>query len=72
MYPPALTAPGLLPQVGDKLLGHQAHRGRVHARDLAAVFQTDAKKLWHPHNYEVLSGQLTAPGLPQAAEHELD
>jgi hypothetical protein len=27
--------------------------------------------LWHPHNYEVLSGQLTAPGLPAAAEHAL-
>lgn len=23
---------------------------------------------WHPHNYEVLSGQLVAPGLPDAAE----
>lgn len=23
---------------------------------------------WHPHNYEVLSGQLAAPGLPAAAE----
>ena len=29
------------------------------------------KPSWHPHNYEVLSGQLTAPGLPEAAEHEL-
>ena len=25
---------------------------------------------WHPHNYEILSGQLTAPGLPKKAEHE--
>jgi len=24
---------------------------------------------WHPHNYEILSGQLIAPGLPDAAEH---
>ena len=31
----------------------------------------DEKGYWHPHNYEVLSGQLTAPGLPQAAEHAL-
>jgi hypothetical protein len=23
---------------------------------------------WHPHNYEILSGQLIAPGLPGAAE----
>ena len=31
----------------------------------------EEKLYWHPHNYEILSGQLTAPGLPQAAEHEL-
>ena len=29
------------------------------------------KDYWHPHNYEVLSGQLTAPNLPDSAEHEL-
>jgi hypothetical protein len=23
---------------------------------------------WHPHNYEILSGQLSAPGLPEVAE----
>jgi hypothetical protein len=26
------------------------------------------KAFWHPHNYEILSGQLQAPGLPEAAE----
>jgi hypothetical protein len=26
------------------------------------------KGFWHPHNYEILSGQLSAPGLPEAAE----
>jgi len=26
------------------------------------------KPYWHPHNYEVLSGQLCAPGLPDGAE----
>jgi hypothetical protein len=25
---------------------------------------------WHPHNYEILSGQLRLPGLPDAAEKE--
>jgi len=25
---------------------------------------------WHPHNYEILSGALVMPGLPQAAEKE--
>jgi hypothetical protein len=28
----------------------------------------DEKAYWHPHNYEILSGQLIAPGLPDAAE----
>jgi hypothetical protein len=28
----------------------------------------DEKKYWHPHNYEILSGQLIAPGLPNVAE----
>jgi hypothetical protein len=28
----------------------------------------DEQKLWHPHNYEILSGQLIAPGLPDVAE----
>jgi hypothetical protein len=28
----------------------------------------DEKLNWHPHNYEVLSGQLVAPGLPDVAE----
>lgn len=29
------------------------------------------KPYWHPHNFEVLSGQLAAPGLPEAAEKAL-
>lgn len=31
----------------------------------------DEKKMWHSHVYEVKSGMLVAPGLPEAAEHEL-
>lgn len=31
----------------------------------------DEKKYWHPHNFEILSGELIAPGLPDAAEHSL-
>jgi len=31
----------------------------------------DEKKYWHPHNYEILSGQLIAPGIPRNAEKEL-
>lgn len=29
------------------------------------------RDFWHPHNGEILSGQLVAPGLPGMAEHEL-
>lgn len=30
----------------------------------------EEKKYWHPHNYEILSGQLVLPGLPDVAEKE--
>ena len=29
----------------------------------------DEKRLWHSHHYEVASGVLVAPGIPDAAEH---
>jgi len=29
------------------------------------------KKFWHPHNGEILSGQLVAPGIPKVAEKAL-
>lgn len=29
------------------------------------------KKYWHPHNYEILSGMLVAPGIPAPAEKSL-
>jgi hypothetical protein len=28
------------------------------------------RAFWHPHNYEILSGELRMPGLPDAAEKE--
>lgn len=28
----------------------------------------EERSFWHPHNYEILSGQLVAPGLPEIAE----
>lgn len=31
----------------------------------------DEKQLWHSHRYEVMSGLLTAPGLPAGPEKEL-
>lgn len=35
---------------------------------LFASLPDDERGLWHPHNFEVLSGTLVAPGLPAAAE----
>ena len=29
------------------------------------------RRFWHPHNFEILSGQLVAPGLPDVAEKAL-
>jgi hypothetical protein len=29
----------------------------------------DEKRLWHSHHYEVKSGELIAPGIPELAEH---
>lgn len=31
----------------------------------------EERTYWHPHNYEILSGQLVAPGLPAFAEKQL-
>lgn len=31
----------------------------------------EEKLLWHSHHFEVSSGSLIAPGIPQVAEHEL-
>lgn len=38
---------------------------------LFAQLPEQEKPYWHPHNGEILSGQLVAPRLPVAAEHEL-
>ncbi|EEF24567.1 conserved hypothetical protein, partial [Ricinus communis] len=31
----------------------------------------EERPFWHPHNGEILSGQLMAPGIPDVAEHAL-
>ncbi|HWI13710.1 MAG TPA: OBAP family protein, partial [Burkholderiales bacterium] len=36
-----------------------------------ATLPDNEKRYWHPHNGEILSGQLIAPGLPETAEKEL-
>ncbi len=38
---------------------------------LFATLPRAEKHYWHPHNGEIFSGQLVAPGLPAAAEKEL-
>ena len=35
---------------------------------LFGTLAEDEKRLWHPHNYEILSGQLVLPGVPAVAE----
>lgn len=38
---------------------------------LFATLPEEEKKYWHPHNGEILSGQLVAPNIPNIAEKEL-
>ena len=38
---------------------------------LFANLPAEEQRFWHPHNGEILSGQLVAPGLPDVAETEL-
>jgi hypothetical protein len=38
---------------------------------LFAQLPANERQYWHPHNYEILSGQLIGPGMPDAAEKEL-
>jgi len=35
---------------------------------LLETMPEDERPYWHPHNFEILSGQLVAPGLPEVAE----
>lgn len=38
---------------------------------LLETLPVEERKLWHPHNAEILSGQLVAPGIPDVAEKAL-
>lgn len=40
------------------------------SKDVFVNLPAEEKRLWHSHVYEVRSGQLIAPGIPQIAEHE--
>lgn len=36
---------------------------------LFGTLPAEERQYWHPHNYEILSGTLRMPGIPDAAEH---
>jgi len=38
---------------------------------LFSQLPAEERRYWHPHNGEILSGQLVAPGIPAVAEKEL-
>jgi hypothetical protein len=40
------------------------------SKKLYDTLPVEEKPYWHPHNYEILSGQLRMPGLPDVAEKE--
>jgi hypothetical protein len=41
------------------------------SENLFASLPEEEQQYWHPHNYEILSGQLVAPGIPAMAEEAL-
>ena len=41
------------------------------SEELFEQLPAEERKYWHPHNFEILSGHLVAPGLPEVAENEL-
>ena len=41
------------------------------SRKLFDTLPEGERKYWHPHNAEILSGQLVAPGIPEPVEKEL-
>ena len=52
---------------GAKIMGVEY----IIAKKLFEGLPEEEKKLWHSHVHEVKSGQLIAPGIPQAAEQEV-
>jgi hypothetical protein len=41
------------------------------SENLFTSLPQEEQQYWHPHNYEILSGQLVAPGIPEVAEKAL-
>ncbi len=52
-------------QANAKLIGIEY----IVSEKLFKTLPEDEKRLWHSHNYEVKSGELVAPGVPDLAEH---
>ncbi len=52
---------------GAKIMGIEY----IVTKKLFNTLPPEEKKLWHSHVYEVKSGELIGPGLPEVAEHEL-
>jgi hypothetical protein len=53
--------------VGAKIMGVEY----IISERLFKNLDAEEKKLWHSHHYEVKSGTLIAPGIPDPVEHEL-
>lgn len=54
--------------------GRYAHLNGIEYIISEKLFETlpeEERKYWHPHNAEILSGQLVAPGIPAVAEKAL-
>ena len=54
--------------------GRQANLNGIEyiiSEKLFAGLPPEERKYWHPHNGEILSGQLVAPGIPSVAEEAL-
>ena len=54
-------------EAGAKLMGVEY----IITANLFNTLPEEEKLLWHSHHYEVKSGSLIAPGIPDVAEHEL-
>lgn len=56
---------------GDTRSAHLTGVEYIISEKLFATLPSDEQKYWHPHNAEILSGQLIAPGIPALAEKSL-
>lgn len=55
---------------GDTAQAHLIGVEYMISKKLFDTLSPKEQRYWHPHNYEILSGELIAPGLSSAAEHK--